>query len=72
MLEFMKKYGEISSAILSGFNRIVFRGVLRSIAREDSSYIRARSSGSDSCTPTLSVVRCDLRRVDEAFFGVGW
>jgi len=35
MLEFMKKYREIPSAILSGFGRIVFRGVLRSIAYPD-------------------------------------
>lgn len=35
MLEFMKKYQEITSSVLSGFDRIVFRGILRSISFPD-------------------------------------
>jgi len=35
MLEFMKKYRAITSTILSGFDRIVFRGILRTIAYPD-------------------------------------
>lgn len=35
MHEFMKKYHHITSSVLSGFDRIVFRGVLRSISFPD-------------------------------------
>ncbi len=35
MLEFMQKYRDKASSILSGFDRIVFRGLLRSIVHPD-------------------------------------
>jgi len=35
MREFMRKYRQSASTILSGFDRIVFRGILRSIVYPD-------------------------------------